>query len=283
MNYYDTLLARNLANKGDPTIEGLSVTENGSYSETGKAYSPVIVNVPLPSNAYLFESASGNEINITDGAEFPLVNCDVNIDLTQQGSGEPTPTNVRNIASYNEVVITQKDATQNVTNTYTIELNQNVYSGVLNVTTGVLTIDKICKKISDISNWNTQVGNFGRFYATIDTGSDKAYYKADEVSVISDIYKSYTNDNKEAYTNGVYMGGSEAHPQIKIYDTDYTNAEDIDTWKTARANNQLCYKLATPIEVQLTPKQIYLLQNDNILSANSGEIAIQYFGKGVRA
>ena len=47
MNYYDLLLARNLANKGDITTESLSVTANGTYSEQGKAYSPVNVNVPL--------------------------------------------------------------------------------------------------------------------------------------------------------------------------------------------------------------------------------------------
>ena len=31
---------------GDVEIEALSVTENGTYQEQGKAYSPVTVNVP---------------------------------------------------------------------------------------------------------------------------------------------------------------------------------------------------------------------------------------------
>jgi len=33
---------------GDVTIEQLDVSENGTYSESGKAYSPVVVNVPQP-------------------------------------------------------------------------------------------------------------------------------------------------------------------------------------------------------------------------------------------
>lgn len=38
---------------GSTTIEELNVTENGTYSETGKAYSPVKVNVPNPSTGTL--------------------------------------------------------------------------------------------------------------------------------------------------------------------------------------------------------------------------------------
>ena len=34
------------------TVEALSVTENGTYSEEGKAYSPVVVNVPAPASDF---------------------------------------------------------------------------------------------------------------------------------------------------------------------------------------------------------------------------------------
>ena len=47
---------------GDVTIEQLDVSENGTYSESGKAYSPVVVNVPtppIPENAYLLNNLSG--------------------------------------------------------------------------------------------------------------------------------------------------------------------------------------------------------------------------------
>ena len=36
---------------GGVTVEQLNVTENGTYAETGKAYSPVVVNVPSGSSA----------------------------------------------------------------------------------------------------------------------------------------------------------------------------------------------------------------------------------------
>lgn len=47
---------------GDITVEALSVTENGSYSASGKAYSPVTVNVP---NSY---SASDEGKVVDNGA-----------------------------------------------------------------------------------------------------------------------------------------------------------------------------------------------------------------------
>jgi hypothetical protein len=45
MNYYDILLAKKLEDDRDPKVVGLSVTENGTYSEEGKVFKPVIVNV----------------------------------------------------------------------------------------------------------------------------------------------------------------------------------------------------------------------------------------------
>lgn len=90
------------------TIEQLNVTENGTYSEEGKAYSPVIVevpaptlitktitengtytasednadgysqvtvNVPLPQNAKLITTAESYPI--TDAADYPLPKCEV--------------------------------------------------------------------------------------------------------------------------------------------------------------------------------------------------------------
>ena len=64
MNYFDILLARKLnGGGGEITVEGLSVTENATYTApTGKAYSPVVVNVPLPQNAHLLKSATSYPI-----------------------------------------------------------------------------------------------------------------------------------------------------------------------------------------------------------------------------
>lgn len=66
MSYYDILLAKNLSGGGgggDITVESLSVTANGTYSApSGKAYSPVVANVP---NSY---TASDEGKVVSNGA-----------------------------------------------------------------------------------------------------------------------------------------------------------------------------------------------------------------------
>ena len=47
MNYFDILLAKKLEDDRDPKVEGLSVNKNGTYSEDGVVYKPVVVALPL--------------------------------------------------------------------------------------------------------------------------------------------------------------------------------------------------------------------------------------------
>lgn len=70
MELYDLLLANKINGGGgggsSVTVEPLSVTSNGTYSETGKAYSPVNVSVPTPSGSTNI-SANGT-YDVTDFA-----------------------------------------------------------------------------------------------------------------------------------------------------------------------------------------------------------------------
>lgn len=51
-----------LVSGGGVTVEQLNVTENGTYSEAGKAYSPVVVNVPSGSSDF---STATMTVNVT--------------------------------------------------------------------------------------------------------------------------------------------------------------------------------------------------------------------------
>jgi hypothetical protein len=92
----------------DVTIEQLSVSENGTYSEEGKAYSPVIVNVPappIPDNAYLLNEVEGLPSDIatfSDGSNLPMPSLKIGIEPIQSGSGDPSPSNVRPISGWSE-------------------------------------------------------------------------------------------------------------------------------------------------------------------------------------
>jgi len=93
MEIIDYLLARKKAGGGsDVTIEQLTATENGTYSEEGKAYSPVVVNVPAPENSYqLKDTPSGTVSTIDDGTAFPMPSLKVGIEPQQDLHGYDHP------------------------------------------------------------------------------------------------------------------------------------------------------------------------------------------------
>ena len=78
---------------GDITVEQLNVTENGTYSASGKAYSPVIVEVPS-SQSYLVKDVPNLPQSIAtfdDGQAEPLRKLKFTITPVQSGSGDPYP------------------------------------------------------------------------------------------------------------------------------------------------------------------------------------------------
>ena len=78
---------------GDVTVESLSITENGTYTApSGKAYSPVVVNVPLPSNAYLLQTIEHESIaTFADGTDNFLKSLEVAIEPQQDLHGYDAP------------------------------------------------------------------------------------------------------------------------------------------------------------------------------------------------
>ena len=97
---------------GDVTIERLNVTQNGTYSESGKAYSPVVVNVPappIPENAYLLNDLSDLPADIasfTDGTDLPMASLKVAVTPYQDLShGDPSPENICPIIGWDEAVV----------------------------------------------------------------------------------------------------------------------------------------------------------------------------------
>ena len=94
MNFYDILFAEKRATQGDITTEGLSVTENGTYTAPeGKAYTPVVVNV----QGYAKKSIANTPTSIAtfNASALPLPSLKVGISAVQEGSGDPSPTNIR--------------------------------------------------------------------------------------------------------------------------------------------------------------------------------------------
>lgn len=76
MDFFDILLAKKLENDKDVSIVQLNVSENGTYSESGKAYSPVVVDVQPPPNSYLKTPIDSYPAT---AEQLPIPKCDVEI------------------------------------------------------------------------------------------------------------------------------------------------------------------------------------------------------------
>ena len=121
------------------TIEQLNATENGTYSEEGKAYSPVIVEVPAPTLITKSITANGTYTasadnadgyssvtvavegfkkksiantptdiaSFNDGTANPMPSLEISIVPVQSGSGDPSPQNVRPISGWSGANVTR--------------------------------------------------------------------------------------------------------------------------------------------------------------------------------
>lgn len=78
---------------GDVTVIPLSVTDNGIYSEEGKAYSPVTVEVEPPENSYQLKSiTTPTPLATFEASAMPMPSLKVSVEA-QQDSGTPSPSN----------------------------------------------------------------------------------------------------------------------------------------------------------------------------------------------
>ena len=147
--------------------------------------------------------------------------------------------------------------------TYTIDLDGTRYGGTLNVTTGVLTIDRAMEDLGTLTWYLGSNSGYGQFfYAAI---SGKA---TGTTNVLSDRYKTEARGDWTAATDHAIAGNS-GSSQIYIKDSRYSSAS---TFKTAMNGIYVCYELATPTTVQLTPTEVATLLRQNNIWADTGDI-----------
>lgn len=143
--------------------------------------------------------------------------------------------------------------------TYTAALGRTVYGGTLDVTSGVLTVDRAFRTFDGSENWETinqglrYYGGFGgKAYSTKDVSNMLTYATSDPTR----------NPNSYTFTVGGFINVG----------VPYTVAE----WKSllATTNLQVVYELATPQTYQLTPQQVATLLGVNNVWADCGSVSV---------
>lgn len=267
-------IAKAISDSGVVIIQSLSVTENGTYTASeGTAYSPVTVNVPLPDNALLLESATaGATVIITDGADAPLDSLKCGVTAVQSGTGSPSPENIRAISGWESAVVHVND------NTVTISFGSDrvVYGGTFDVTTGLLTITDVMVSMGDLTwtKYNDQTMELS-FFTTTDL-VDSILHDYTNIIGMCEQYEWVSWNNR-----GLDKISINAQAHMRVYPSDYQTATGAE-FKTAMDGVKLVYKLATPLTVQLNPTQIRTESGSNTIYVNCGNITeCKYFATGV--
>ena len=197
----------------------------------------------------------------------PLQEIKCEITPEQSGEGTPSPSNPRPISGYTEANITSNG------DTYTIAFGQTVYGGVLDVTSGKLTVTQYYKSIGDL-NWSYNSG-YG-FYTSKDSSlwgdyNPKGISNIKIANMKCDIYETDTYQNVTGGITNFHI--AQGLTYMAISDNRYT---DGATFKSAMKGHYIAYELATPFEIDLTPVQINAIVGDNTVSADCGNTAVKY-------
>jgi hypothetical protein len=216
-------------------------------------------------------TATGNPITI-ESSESNLVECVAEVEAVQEGSGDPSPDNIRPIIGQTEVVI------ENAGKTYTIQLGDTIYGGELDVITGELTVTHGEVDLGDL-DWSYS-SQYQVFFSSIDD-CKFAGNVTTGFSCVNSQYKSIIT-SWTTMNDGEIQVGSNAKGNGKgsvvIKDLRYS---DTTAFKTAMIGVQLVYPLKTPYTIKLTPQQIRMLKGTNHLSCNTGDLSIKYYPDNV--
>lgn len=152
---------------------------------------------------------------------------------------------------------------EEIAESYPISLGQTVYGGTLDVVSGELKIERVKEAINGtvLDAFATSGGiNFVR-------GSVSQTSTQNTSKTITDKYRVSYNlaDNSFVWLTGRYF---------RVYSNSFT---DLASTKTLFNQNPLevCYELATPTEIQLTPTEVKTLLGQNNIWADSGDVTVE--------
>ena len=155
--------------------------------------------------------------------------------------------------------------------TYNISFSDadTVYGGTINPLTGVLTVDRAIVDLGTLDWRMSGSGNTAFHYA-----NTSALGVATNISTtLNYICSNYSIVAVSSGGTATGMAFTSAN-QLRIRDATYASASDF---KTAMDGVTLCYEVANPTEIQLTPQQVRTLYGSNTIFADTGNVALEYW------
>ena len=228
-------------------------------AQTDKTWSSLTIVDRL---APAFE-ASGPVVTCSPVEGYPLHVVSQIVPL-QEGSGDPSPENVRPISGWTEATLTHNDTP------ITLPFGQTVYGGTLDWTTGVLTVGSIFLKLNTtypIGLYQFQDKN-GVFF------SSPLLYGPDRIEGVCShgICTTSVSIPNESF---IWLGVNNPFVYwVGVLDVlGLSTVDEFKSWLDTQ-DVQIVYPAQEPVTIQLTPQEILALSGTNTIYTDTGDTTV---------
>lgn len=221
-------------------------------------------------------TVSGATVQCTPVANYPL-GVQVEITPTQEGTGDPSPENVRPIVGWDAVTIHQSNGDQD--KTYTVQLGQTVYGGTVDAVTGAGSKEWFTVILTGNEDWSRFSDLPNSFCIDIEGHKNLAN---DAINVFCSNFLFDIKDDRYTAYHFFSQNPGALPDNVRLcftFDETVTNSDLAKQWIAAQyaagTPVTVCYKLATPQPIQATGGQsIPALSGTNTLYADAGDITV---------
>ena len=229
-----------------------------------------------------YMDASGAVATFETNVAAPIRSLRVDMEPIQEGTGDPSPDNIRPITG-REAVTVWREASYDPSAdpALNIQLGQTVYGGTVDVIAGKLTVNRakiVLNGTQQISreNWKPQANSVGWIYPynlthnVVGTGSVMQNIKCDTLPSMP--FNSLQSINGP----GIALASNQTYGIAVMYpDPSLTTASTINAF-LAEHPIDVVYELAEPFDIDLTPASLSTLKGQNNVWSNSGDVTLEY-------
>lgn len=156
-----------------------------------------------------------------------------------------------------------------------------IYGGTHDVDAGVLVVDRAYKTFNGTETWTAFVSgsNTVGCHTKLTSNLPVRPSYSGVIDGVCSHYKSVSQ--RDIAQSAIDTGFGGFHDADIVVFRDATNTVDVDTWKAYLAAQyaagtpvQICYKLATPITIQLPAHDIPAVDGVNTVYSDSGDVAV---------
>ena len=211
-------------------------------------------------------------ITVSDAKAGEVIDLQSMITAVQEGSGDPSPQNIRPITGFTGLTLHVNSSEIPVT--WQTEAG-TVYGGVVDLTTGTLTVTHAIVDLGLLDYQYTSTIFMSRTEPYFNNGG---IVKFGGVGNKCDIYDYDTVSLTNPINNRIFVSNSLSLPILRISDSRFTDAHDF---KTAMSGHYLVYELidSEKTTYTLTPQTVQLLAGNNTLWNTAGDTKLTYLAK----